>query len=159
MPDRKAGGHPAHLDAAGIAIAAQARVAVIDGIKFSPSLPRSHAGITVNTLWGDLAVQLLGAEGYALLAEADQAGTSPGKEALTTLLQRAAPCVVLLDELVAYVRQLEPGKSYPGGTFDSNITFIQALTEAMKGVPNAILLASLPESETEARRHPRPARP
>ena len=149
-PTEKLAGIPPILDAAGIASLPQARVAVVDGIKFSPSLARSHAGITVNTLWGDLAVQLLGAEGYALLAEADQAGTSPGKEALTTLLQRAAPCVVLLDELVAYVRQLEPGKSYSGGTFDSNISFIQALTEAMKGVPNAILLASLPESETEA---------
>lgn len=146
----KLAGIPPLLDAAGVTTLPTARVAVIDGIKFSPSLPRSHAGTTVNTLWGDLAVQLLGAEGYALLAEADQAGTSPGKDALTTLLQRAAPCVVLLDELVAYVRQLEPGKSYPGGTFDSNITFIQALTEAMKGVPNAMLLASLPQSETEA---------
>jgi predicted AAA+ superfamily ATPase len=149
-PTEKLAGIPPILDAAGVTSLPQARVAVIDGIKFSPSLPRSHAGITVNTLWGDLAVQLLGAEGYALLADADQAGTSPGKDALTTLLQRAAPCVVLLDELVAYVRQLEPGKSYPGGTFDSNITFIQALTEAMKGVPNAILLASLPQSETES---------
>ena len=150
-PTEKLAGIPPLLDAAGVTTLPTARVAVIDGIKFSPSLPRSHAaGTTVNTLWGDLAVQLLGAEGYALLAEADQAGTSPGKDALTTLLQRAAPCVVLLDELVAYVRQLEPGKSYPGGTFDSNITFIQALTEAMKGVPNAMLLASLPQSETEA---------
>ncbi|GAB2743953.1 ATP-binding protein [Melaminivora jejuensis] len=149
-PTERLAGIPPILDTVGITSLPQARVAVIDGIKFSPSLPRSHAGITVNTLWGDLAVQLLGAEGLALLADADRAGTSPGKEALSTLLQRAAPCVVLLDELVAYVRQLEPGKSYPGGTFDSNITFIQALTEAMKGVPNAILLASLPESETEA---------
>ena len=149
-PTEKLMGIPPILDAAGVQSLPIARVAVIDGIKFSPSLPRSHAGLTVNTLWGDLAVQLLGADGYALLAEADQAGTSPGKDALVTLLQRAAPCVVLLDELVAYVRQLEPGKSYPGGTFDSNITFIQALTEAMKSVPNAMLLASLPQSETEA---------
>ena len=149
-PTDKLAGIAPILDAAGVISLPQARVAVVDGIKYSPSLPRSHQGITVHTLWGDLAVQLLGAEGYALLADADKAGTSPGKDALTTLLQRAAPCVVLLDELVAYVRQLEPGKSYPGGTFDSNITFIQALTEAMKGVPNAMLLASLPESETEA---------
>jgi predicted AAA+ superfamily ATPase len=149
-PTEKLAGVPPILDAAGITTLPAARVAVIDGIRYSPSLPRTHAGLTVNTLWGDLAVQLLGAEGFALLAEADAAGTSPGKEVLTTLLQRAAPCVVLLDELVAYVRQLEPGKSYPGGTFDSNITFIQALTEAMKGVPNAMLLASLPQSETEA---------
>lgn len=149
-PTEKLAGIPPILDAAGISELPNARVAVIDGIKISPSLARTHAGTTVHTLWGELAAQLLGAEGYALLAEADQAGTSPGKEVLINLLQRAAPCVVLLDELVAYVRQFEPGKSYAGGTFESNITFIQALTEAFKSVPNAILLASLPESETEA---------
>ena len=149
-PTEKLAGIPPILDAAGITALPIARVAVIDGVKISPSIPRSRDGTTVHTLWGELAVQLLGAEGYALLAEADRAGTSPGKEALLTLLQRAAPCVVLLDELVAYVRQFEAGKSYAGGTFESNISFIQALTEAFKSVPNAILLASLPESETEA---------
>lgn len=138
------------LDAAGVTTLPHARVAVVDGIKLSPSLPRSHVGLQVHTLWGELAVQLLGAQGLEMLAAADAAGTSPGKEVLVALLQRAAPCVVLLDELVAYVRQLEPGKSYPGGTFDSNITFIQALTEAMKAVPTAMLLASLPQSDTEA---------
>jgi uncharacterized protein len=143
-------GIPPILDAANITTLPQARVAVIDGIKISPSIPRPTGGVTVHTLWGELAAQLLGAEGYQLLAEADLAGTSPGKETLITLLQRAAPCVVLLDELVAYVRQFEPGKSYTGGTFESNITFVQALTEAFKSVPSAILLASLPESETEA---------
>ena len=143
-------GMPPILDAAHITTLPQARVAVIDGIKVSPSIARQVRGVTVNTLWGELAAQLLGAEGFALLADADRAGTSPGKETLITLLQQAAPCVVLLDELVAYVRQFEPGKSYAGGTFESNITFIQALTEAFKSVPSAILLASLPESETEA---------
>jgi predicted AAA+ superfamily ATPase len=143
-------GIPPILDAANITTLPQARVAVIDGIRISPSIPRSPGGVTVHTLWGELATQLLGAEGYKLLAEADLAGTSPGKETLINLLQLASPCVVLLDELVAYVRQFEPGKSYAGGTFESNITFIQALTEAFKSVPSAILLASLPESETEA---------
>lgn len=143
-------GIPPILDVAGVVSLPVAKVAVVDGIKLSPSQPRSHAGITVNTLWGELAVQLLGSEGYALVAQSDADGTSPGKDVLQTLLSRAAPCVILLDELVAYVRQLEPGRSYAGGTFDSNITFIQALTEALKSVPNALLLASLPESETEA---------
>jgi hypothetical protein len=32
-----------------------------------------------------------------------------------------------------------------GGSYDSNLSFVQALTEAIKLVPNAILLASLPE--------------
>lgn len=57
--------------------------------------------------------------------------------------------MILIDELVAFVRQLEAGKQYKAGTFDSNISFIQALTEALKATPNALLLASLPESDLE----------
>lgn len=148
-PTSTLAGIPPILDEAGVASLPTARVAVLDGIKLSPSQPRSHAGQIVNTLWGELAVQLLGFEGYALVSGADQDGTSPGKEVLQALLTRAAPCVVLVDELLAYIRQLEPGRAYKGGTYDSNLTFIQALTEALKTVPNAIMLASLPESEVE----------
>ena len=142
-------GIPPVLDEAGIQSLPHAKVAVIDGIKLSPSQPRNYSGIAVNTLWGELAFQLLGDEGFRMVADSDADGTSPGKEVLTDLIRKAAPCVILIDELVAFIRQLELGKQYKAGTFDSNISFVQALTEALKAVPNAILLASLPESELE----------
>lgn len=138
------------LSAAGVVELPQARIAVLDGIKCSPNQPVTHGGLTVRTLWGDLAWQLGGADGYALVADADASGTSPGKAVLETLLARFAPCVILIDELVAYVRQFEEGRALTGGTFDSNLSFIQALTEALKAVPTAVLLASLPESDKEA---------
>jgi predicted AAA+ superfamily ATPase len=138
------------LDKAQITELPRARVAVLDGIKSSPNQPIKRDGQVVRTLWGDLAWQLGGAEGYALVADADTSGTSPGKAVLETLLARSAPCVILIDELVAYVRQFEEGKALSGGTFDSNLSFVQALTEALKAVPTAVLLASLPESDKEA---------
>jgi hypothetical protein len=58
--------------------------------------------------------------------------------------------VVLVDELVAYIRQFPNGQVLSGGSYDSNLSFVQALTEAIKLVPNAIMLASLPESDVEA---------
>ena len=143
-------GVAAILDAAKITELPRARVAVLDGIKSSPNQPVTREGQKVRTLWGDLAWQLGGAEGYALVADADASGTSPGKAVLETLLARSAPCVILIDELVAYVRQFEEGKTLTGGTFDSNLSFVQALTEALKAVPTAVLLASLPESDKEA---------
>jgi len=142
-------GVPPVLDEAGIHDLPRANIAVIDGIKLSPSQPRQYGNMSINTLWGELAWQLLGEQGYEMVAGSDADGTSPGKEVLTALIRQAAPCVILIDELVAFIRQLELGKQYKAGTFDSNISFIQALTEAMKAVPNAILLASLPESELE----------
>ena len=138
------------LDSAQITELPRARVAVLDGIKSSPNQPIKRDELIVRTLWGDLAWQLGGAEGYALVADADASGTSPGKAVLETLLARCAPCVLLIDELVAYVRQFEEGKALTGGTFDSNLSFVQALTEALKAVPTAVLLASLPESDKEA---------
>lgn len=147
-------GVPAILDAAGITELPRARIAVLDGIKSSPNQPvtRTDGEVqhSISTLWGDLAWQLGGAEGYALVADADASGTSPGKAVLEALLTRCAPCVILIDELVAYVRQFEEGKTLTGGSFDSNLSFVQALTEAVKAVPNAVLLASLPESDKEA---------
>jgi len=150
VPTSRLTGIPPLLDEAGITDLPEARVAVIDGIKLSPSQPRKQGKHTINTLWGELAWQLLGEAGFEQVADSDRDGTSPGKEILTDLIRRAAPCVILMDELVAFIRQLEIDKQYKAGTFDSNISFIQALTEAMKAVPNAILLASLPESEVEA---------
>lgn len=142
-------GIPAILDAAGVTELPHARVAVIDGIKSSPNQPIMRDGQSIRTLWGDLAWQLGKADGYALVADADASGTSPGKAVMENLLSRYAPCVILIDELVAYVRQFEEGKSLTGGTFDSNLSFVQALTEALKAVPTAMLLASLPESKKE----------
>ncbi|MGB5234532.1 MAG: DUF499 domain-containing protein [Candidatus Macondimonas sp.] len=150
VPASELQGVAAILDAAQITELPRARVAVLDGIKASPNQPVVKEGQNIRTLWGDLAWQLGGAEGYALVADADASGTSPGKEVLADLLGRYAPCVILIDELVAYVRQFEEGKALTGGTFDSNLSFVQALTEALKAVPTAVLLASLPESAKEA---------
>ncbi len=144
-------GIPAVLDEAGIHELPQARMAVIDGINLAPSQASvKKDGQKVTTLWGEMAWQLLGDQGLEMVRQAHEDGTSPGKAILVELLQKAAPCVVLMDEMVAYLRQFEPGRHYEGGTFDANLSFIQALTEAMKAVPNAIMLASLPESDLEA---------
>ena len=146
-------GIPPLLDAAGLMDIPHARVAVLDGHAHAPGQPwqhGQHGRQRINTLWGELAWQLGGEEAFARVREADATGTSPGKEVLAQLLGAYAPCVVLIDELVAYVRQFPDGQVLSGGTFDSNLSFVQALTEACKLVPNAMLLASLPESEVEA---------
>ncbi|MCX6042666.1 MAG: DUF499 domain-containing protein, partial [Caldilinea sp.] len=143
-------GIPSLLDQAALMDIPRARVAVLDGHAYSPGQPWQHGRQRIHTLWGELAWQLGGEEGFQQVKDADSTGTSPGKEILSNLLARYAPCVVLIDELVAYVRQFPDGQRLSGGTFDSNLSFVQALTEACKLVPNAMILASLPESEVEA---------
>lgn len=150
VPLQDLAGMPQILQRAGFSDVPSSPVAVLDGTNLSPGTPWKRGGLTVRTLWGELGWQLGGERGYSLVKAADETGTSPGKEILKTLLESCAPCVVLVDELVAYVRQFPEGPSLTGGTYGSNLSFVQALTEAVKLVPNAILLASLPESEVEA---------
>jgi predicted AAA+ superfamily ATPase len=140
-------GIPSLVEQAGMMDVPQARVAVLDGTAHAPGQAWKHGKQTIKTLWGELAWQLGGSEGYALVKEADATGTSPGKDVLRDLLAQYAPCVVLVDELVAYIRQFPEGQSLTGGSFESNISFVQALTEGAKLVPTAIVLASLPESD------------
>ena len=143
-------GIPALLDRAEVMDVPAAKVAVLDGTAHAPGQAWKQGKQAVHTLWGEMAWQLGGAEAFALVKESDANGTSPGKDVLCTLLTQCAPCVVLLDELVVYIRQFVESQALTGGTFDSNLSFIQSLTEAAKLVPNAVVLASLPESNSQA---------
>ena len=103
-------------------------------------------GTEVSTLWGELAWQLAGKDGYALVAGADRSGTSPG-HALAELFAACSPCLVLIDEWVAYARQLYGAEGrLAGGSFEAHASFAQALTEAARATPGALLVVSLPAS-------------
>ena len=54
------------------------------------------------------------------------------------------PCAILIDELVAYVRNV------PGEAADSVYTFVQTLTESVRRSANVALVVTLPESNVEA---------
>jgi predicted AAA+ superfamily ATPase len=104
-------------------------------------------GSRVNTLWGELAWQLGGKAAYGSVAQADQTGTNPGS-ALTELIAAYSPCVILIDEWVAYARELFRS-GLPAGSFDTQFTFAQLLTELVAQVPGALLVVSIPASDIE----------
>lgn len=127
----------------------EANIAVLVGTALDPTKPRAYPDATVHTLWGELAYQLGGKAAYDLLAQADQAGVSPGSNTLSDLLFQFGPCLIIVDELVAYARNLYDAGRLPGGTFDSVMTFIQALTEAVRRSQESMMLISIPESNIE----------
>ena len=102
----------------------------------------------VNTIWGEIAWQLGGREGYDIVAENDKTGTSPA-ENFRELLRRYSPCLILIDEWVAYAREIGDNTDLPSGTFDNQFTFAQTLTEAVSSTPGCMLVVSLPASNDE----------
>lgn len=127
----------------------EANRAVLVGTALNPSRPREYPDATVRTLWGEMAYQLGGVEGYQSLVEADLAGVSPGSDALLDLLEQYGPCLIIIDELVAYARNIYGRTDLPAGTFDSVMTFIQSLTEAVRRSTDSMLLISIPASDME----------
>lgn len=144
------------LKSAGFSTLPKANVAVLVGTALDPTKsrrPKKYPGITINTLWGEMAAQLAESVGdqnvYLHVKEADKKGVSPGSETLKNLFDQCGPCVILIDELVAYAKKLYGASGLPAGSFDNLITFIQEITEAARASKNSLVVASIPESDIE----------
>ncbi len=106
-------------------------------------------GTRISTTWGELAWQLGGAKTYSMVAEHDEKGIAPGSNLLEDIFNLCSPCIILIDEWVAYLRQIYRTEGLPSGSFDANLSFVQSLTEAVKASPSTLLVASLPASQIE----------
>jgi len=155
-PSSKTANIKAVLEAAELDKPPVCRVAVLVGTALDPSKSKrmqNFPGITINTLWGEMAAQLALDAGnpklYDLVKEADKKGVSPGSETIKNLFDACGPCVVLIDELVAYAKKLWKVDGLPAGSFDNLISFIQEITEAARASQNSLVVASIPESNIE----------
>ncbi|GMV60080.1 MAG: hypothetical protein AMXMBFR72_31730 [Betaproteobacteria bacterium] len=146
-------GVDAVLAEAGVKQLPKAKRVVLVGNKISPGNPVTKPdGTVVHTLWGELAWQLGGKKAYARIAKDDERATSPG-DVLRELFNEYAPCLILIDEWVAYARQLHDAADLPAGSFETQFTFAQALTESAKLAKNCLLVISLPASDTAGSPH------
>lgn len=131
-------------------VPAKVNRAVLVGTSRGPQdVISAEGGQKIRTTWGELAWQLGGAEGFAMVAENDERGIAPGSNLLEALFKKYAPALILIDEWVAYLRQIYKVEGLPSGSFDANLSFVQALTEAVKACPGVLLVASLPASQIE----------
>ena len=129
------------------------RRVVLVGNKISPGSPVVKPdGTVIRTLWGELAWQLGGKPAFARIQADDEKATSPG-DALRELFVKYGPCLILIDEWVAYARQLHDQSDLPAGGFETQFSFAQVLTESAKLVNNCLLVISLPASDTTGSPH------
>ena len=142
-PERLDGMAPI-FEAAGVETLGRVKRAVFVGThKGAAEAMHTENGREIRTLWGYLAWRLGGWPAVDSIADSEAAGTNPGSERLIPILRGAAPCLVLMDEVVAFARQLR------GLQYDAFHAFIQSLTEAAAAVEGAVVVGSLPESGAE----------
>ncbi len=138
------------LEKNGLTVPKDIRRAVLVGTSRGPQdVLVAEGDRKIRTTWGELAWQLGGAEAFDMVAENDSSGIAPGSNLLEALFKKHAPCLILIDEWVAYLRQIYKVDGLPSGSFDANLSFVQSLTEAVKASPGTLLVASLPASQIE----------
>jgi predicted AAA+ superfamily ATPase len=141
------------LQEAGITKLPKAKRVVLVGNKISPGNPVVKPdGTVMRTLWGELAYQLGGKKAYKRIQLDDERATNPG-DRLRELFNEYAPCLILIDEWVAYARQLHDQGDLPAGNFETQFSFAQALTESAKAAKDCLLVISLPASDTGTSPH------
>ena len=141
------------LKSAGVTTLPKVKRVVLVGNKISPGNPSKKSdGTIVCTLWGELAWQLGGKKAFERIRADDEKATSPG-DVLRELFNEYGPSLILIDEWVAYARQLHDQGDLPGGPFETHFTFAQALTESAKLAKNCLLVISLPASDTSGSPH------
>ena len=154
-------GMDAVMQETGVAALPPVNRVVIVGNRISPGNPVSKTdGTKVRTLWGELAWQLGQTAGgqaearraYERVRADDERATNPG-DALRELLNEYGPSLILIDEWVAYARQLHDEGDLPAGSFETQFTFAQALSESAKLAKNCLLVISLPASDTTESPH------
>jgi hypothetical protein len=128
-------GVPELLREADIVEAPSARVGVFVGNAWDPAEGRE-------TPWIDLARQLAGDQGVAVLGDSSRT-TPPGTEALTRVFAAAnGPVLLLFDEVLNFVNRHR-------GMAEKFHAFVQNLTVAVTGSAHAAAVISLPRSQVE----------
>jgi len=128
-------GVPELLQAAGLSVVPNARVAVFVGNAWDPQEGRE-------TPWIDIARQLAGDAGVQKLGAAAKT-TPPGTEALARVFETAGgPVLLLFDEVLNFINRHR-------AMADQFHAFIQNLTVAVTGTTHSVAVISLPRSQVE----------
>lgn len=130
------------FDEARVAVFTQNTVSVVDGHQVADD-------IITHTLWGELAWQLGGREGYEKVRNADVQLIAPTAQDIKPVIEGASPALILIDELADYCNKAS-GKVVGSGTlFTQTNSFIQTLTEVVSSIPKTVLICTLPASARE----------
>ncbi len=135
------------LAKAGLESVPEAATAVFVGTEFDSITGKGGSGNGEplrKTPWGEIAFQLAGEQGFAVVEEHDTQKIAPGGDVIRSFLPKDRPCLILMDELMNYV-----SRNRESGLSDQLYNFIQNLTNVASGEERVVLVVSIPGSQME----------
>ena len=132
------------LDQAHVPAVPEAAVAVFVGTEFDSITGRGGEDGTPlrKTPWGEIAWQLGGEAGFAVVAEHDRQFIEPKGDVIQAFLPKDRATLILMDEVINYTSTYRQ-RGYHRALYN----FIQSLSEQARGSDRVVLLVSIPASE------------
>jgi uncharacterized protein len=126
-----------------------ATVAVLDGSAMRADPETMSDGTTVSSFLGHLAWRLGGKDLYELVRKQDERLLGTSTTQMVEVLERAAPCLILLDETLEYLNKALEVRTHEGSLAGTTLTVIKELCTAVSNVPGAAVVATLTSSRLE----------
>lgn len=99
------------------------------------------------TMWGEIAYQLYGLEGYEHIKEYDQERDAPGGNTLKDLFEIGdGPALILLDEIAAYLKAASGVEVADATLSTQTLNFVFSLLEAASEVDNVTVVYSIADT-------------
>ncbi len=118
------------------------RIAVLAGNALEPAGLAHEDGVVVHTPWGEMAYQLAGSQGYALMREHDIRGMAPSIPLLEQVIG-AQPALILIDEIAAFLRKARQASAQAGKLDEQVAPFLMALLEFAASRPHVVVVLTL----------------
>lgn len=120
------------------------QVAAVDGRDLDPENGVYHpeTGINTYTLWGEIAYQIGGIEGYQLLRGSDEKGISPGTSVLERLTN-GQPTLIILDEVARHLRSAKAKQVGKSDLSEQVVAFLFSLMDLAAACNNLVFVYSL----------------
>ncbi|MHA1967113.1 MAG: DUF499 domain-containing protein [Candidatus Hodarchaeales archaeon] len=125
------------------------KIVTIEGTHLNPLEGYTHKDISIKTLWGEIAYQLGGKDGYKQLEENDRKMISPGKGKLIAFFSRYQSFLILLDEIAEYITKAEGISVNDSNLGVQTFLFLQELSEVLSSLSNALMIITLPVHQYE----------
>ncbi len=125
------------------------KILIIEGTHLNPLEGHKCENLCIQTLWGEIAYQLGGNEGYKQFEENDKKMISPGKEKLITFLKNFPSFILLLDEIAEYITKADGITVNDSNLGTQTLLFLQELTEVLSSISNALMIITLPVHDVE----------
>ncbi|SIS19706.1 ATP-binding protein [Natronorubrum thiooxidans] len=102
------------------------------------------------TMWGEIAYQLYGLEGYEHLKEYDQEQQAPGGNTLKDLFDHGdGPALILIDEIAAYLEAASGVEVGDATLASQTLSFILSLLETASEVDDVTVVYSIADTAFE----------